>query len=107
MWPALWPGDAVEIRAIGIEEMKVGDLAAFKREERIFVHRVVACRVIDGAPVLITRGDALDADDPPVRESELLGIAFPTERIPRTFLSRIRQTLHYRLLPPVWEKLRP
>ena len=106
MWPELWPGDTVEIRIAAMSEMKVGDLAAFTREERVFVHRVVASRRIDGALVLITRGDALDSDDPPVHESELLGVASLTEKVPRTFLRRIRQTLHYRLLPPVREKIR-
>lgn len=106
MFPALWPGDSVEICATGIEELRIGDLAAFTREKRIFVHRVVACCVIDGASVLITRGDALDADDPPVRKSELLGTASLTEKVPRTFLRRVRQTLQYRLLPPVREKIR-
>ena len=100
MWPALWPGDTVEIRSAQIGEIKVGDLAAFTRDDRIFIHRVIR-NTMNGAATLVTRGDALPAEDPPVRESELLGVASVTERVPRTFLSRLRQSVRYRLLPPV------
>ena len=100
MWPALWPGDTVEIRSAQFDEIKIGDLAAFTRDDRIFIHRVIR-NTMNGAATLVTRGDALPAEDPPVRESELLGVASVTERVPRTFLSRLRQTVRYRLLPPV------
>ncbi len=100
MWPALWPGDTVEIRSAQIGEIKVGDLAAFTRDDRIFIHRVIR-NTTSGAATLVTRGDALPVEDPPVRESELLGVASVTERVPRTLLSRLRQSVRYRLLPPV------
>jgi hypothetical protein len=105
MWPALWPGDTVEIRTAQLNEIKIGDLAAFTRDDRIFIHRVIHT-AIDGAAALVTRGDALTVEDPPIRDSELLGIATVTERVPRTFLSRLRQTVRYRLLPPVRDRIR-
>lgn len=104
MWPALWPGDTVEIRAAQLEQIETGALAAFTRDDRIFIHRVV--RKAHGSRTLITRGDALSTEDPPVRQSELLGIASVTEKVARTFLSRLRQTVHYRLLPPVRDRIR-
>jgi hypothetical protein len=100
MWPALWPGDTVEIRTAPLNEIKIGDLAAFTRDDRIFIHRAIRI-TIDHAATLVTRGDALPVEDPPVRESELLGIGNVTDLVPRTFLSRLRQTVRYRLLPPV------
>jgi len=100
MWPALWPGDTVEIRTAQFDEINIGDLAAFTRDDRIFIHRVIL-NTVEGSAALVTRGDALPVEDPPVRESELLGIATVIERVPRTFLSRLRQTVRYRLLPPV------
>ncbi len=105
MWPALWPGDTVEIRTAPLNEIKIGDLAAFSREDRIFIHRVIRNTMNDAA-TLVTRGDALPVEDPPVRESELLGIANVIERVPRTFLSRLRQSVRYRLLPPVRARIR-
>jgi len=105
MWPALWPGDTVEIRTAQLNEINLGDLAAFTRDDRIFIHRVIRSTV-EGSAVLVTRGDALPVEDPPVRESELLGIASVIERVPRTFLSRLRQTFRYRLLPPVRSRIR-
>jgi signal peptidase I len=105
MWPALWPGDTVEIRTEQIAEIKIGDLAAFTRDDRIFIHRVIR-NTMNGAATLVTRGDALPVEDPPVRESELLGIATVSERVPRTFLSRLRQSVRYRLLPPMRYRIR-
>jgi signal peptidase I len=105
MWPALWPGDTIEIRTARLDEIKIGDLAAFTRDDRIFIHRVIR-NTIDGAATLVTRGDALPAEDPPVRESELLGIASVIERVPRTFMSRLRQTVRYRLIPPMRDRIR-
>jgi hypothetical protein len=105
MWPALWPGDTVEIRTAQIAEINIGDLAAFARNDRIFIHRVIR-NTMNGAATLVTRGDALPVEDPPVRESELLGIATVSERVPRTFLSRLRQSVRYRLLPPVRHRIR-
>jgi signal peptidase len=105
MWPALWPGDTVEIRAAQFEEIETGVMVAFTRDERIFIHRVVR-KAMDSSATLITRGDALHADDPPVRESEFLGVASVAEKVPRTFLRRLRQTVQYRLLPPVRDRIR-
>jgi Peptidase S24-like len=103
MWPALWPGDTVEIRTAQLNEIKTGELAAFARDDRIFIHRVIR-KAIDDA--LVTRGDALPVEDPPVRVSELLGIATVTDKVPRTFLSRLRHSVRYRLLPPVRARIR-
>jgi hypothetical protein len=61
---------------------------------------------MDGAAALVTRGDALSFEDPPVRESELLGIATVTDRAPRTILSRLRQAVHFRLLSPARNGIR-
>ena len=105
MWPALWPGDTVEIRTAPLNEIKIGDLAAFTRDDRIFIHRVVR-DTVDSDSELVTRGDALTVEDPPVCESELLGLATVVERVPRTFLSRLRQSVRYRLLPPVRARIR-
>jgi Peptidase S24-like len=104
MWPAIWPGDTVEIRAAQFQGIDAGALVAFTRNDRIFVHRVV--READSSATFITRGDALPHDDPPVRESEFLGVASVTAKVPRTLLHRLRQTLHYRLLPTVRDRIR-
>jgi signal peptidase I len=106
MWPALRPGDKVDIRAAQFDEVKIGALAAFSRHERIFVHRIVRKSTIDGRAALITRGDALPAEDPPVLESEFLGMAQMVDRLPRSFLSWLREAVQYRLLPPVLERIR-
>jgi len=45
----------------------------YSRDGRLFAHRVVACLDSPGQPLLITRGDRLNHDDPAVCSAELLG----------------------------------
>lgn len=99
MWPALWPGDTVEIRSASISQARVNELIAFTRDGRLFVHRVIAETRAECAE-LGTRGDALPSADAPVRDSEFLGIAKIVEQVPRSLLSRIRQAIRYRVIAP-------
>src|SRR5215469_17340801 len=78
MAPAILPGDLVLVRRAGLDEISAGDLVLFGRDGRFFVHRTVRrmlASVPDGAGEshLITRGDRLQHDDPPVSSSALLG----------------------------------
>ncbi|HYN16284.1 MAG TPA: S24/S26 family peptidase [Terriglobales bacterium] len=84
MLPALWPGDLVVIRSAALAELSRGDLVLFLRQDRFFVHRVLA---VSGSG-LLTRGDALSAADPPVSSQELLGRVVSVRR-------------NGRLLPPL------
>ena len=73
MLPALWPGDLLSIQSREFGQVQVGELALYFREGRFFIHRVAGKSVLGGEPVLITRGDCMTEDDPPVRPTELLG----------------------------------
>lgn len=73
MLPALWPGDLLRIQSRTFEQVQVGELALYFREGRFFIHRVVGKSVLGGELALITRGDSMPEDDPPVRPAELLG----------------------------------
>ena len=68
MLPAVRPHDLLLVRRCTIESARVGDIAVFTRDERLFAHRVIAT-----GPRLHTRGDALAVADPPVDAAELLG----------------------------------
>ena len=73
MVPSILPGDLVSILRVGISEISSGEIVLYSRAGRLFVHRVV-CRTNDPQqPLLITRGDRLDHNDPPVSSAELLG----------------------------------
>jgi len=69
MLPAIFPGDQLVVRRERIEDARTGDVVLFRREGRLFAHRVVAGL----CGTLITRGDALEQSDAPITEEEWLG----------------------------------
>lgn len=71
MLPAVWPGDVLVIHRVTRSEVSRGDIVLFGRDRRLFAHRVVAEDLENSA--ILTRGDAMPAPDPVVRENELLG----------------------------------
>jgi signal peptidase I len=85
MAPAILPGDLVSIERATLHEISPGDVVLFHQRGRFFVHRVVdrkeaAVAVTSDEGCLITRGDRLRQDDPPVNPSELLGRVVSLER---------------------------
>src|ERR1700688_4923956 len=85
MVPSILPGDLVLIHKASLNDISPGEVVMFLQKGRLFVHRVVDRRVAatSGGPVepcLITRGDRLRHDDPPVSSPELLGRVVSIER---------------------------
>jgi signal peptidase I len=85
MVPAVLPGDLVSIRRASLDEISLGEVVLFLQNGRLFVHRVVGRNEASAAgnpeePCLITRGDRLRHDDPPVSSQELLGRVVSVER---------------------------
>ncbi len=76
MLPALWPGDVLNIEAVPFEELRPGAIAVFERDGRVWAHRVAGNR----GGTLVTRGDALSQDDPPVLPEHLMGRVASVER---------------------------
>ena len=70
MLPALWPSDLITIRAEEFDRVAPGDIILYARGNRFFIHRVVKAPVDNGCRTLITRGDALAENDPPVCDHE-------------------------------------
>ena len=71
MLPSLQPGDEIRLQSIPLSEIKIGDVVAYRRDERLFVHRAIGA---DSTGQILTRGDTLPQADAPVSESELLGV---------------------------------
>lgn len=74
MLPAVMPGDTLIIdRVKGGQQVSAeisrGDIVLFRRDRRLFAHRVVSTP----GDHFITQGDAMPHHDPPVAASELLG----------------------------------
>jgi len=87
MAPSILPGDLISVQRAGLREISPGEIVLFLQQGRLFVHRVV--RSVDtppepfaaqGEPCLITRGDRLGHNDPPVSSSEFLGRVTSVER---------------------------
>jgi signal peptidase I len=85
MVPSILPGDLVSIHRAGLDEISPGEVVLFFKKGRLFVHRVVDRKAETrsdgpGEARLITRGDRLRQDDPPVSSAELLGRVVLIER---------------------------
>ena len=73
MLPALWPGDELLIAPLSGAKPERGEILLYMREDRLFAHRVVTPSGERDEGYVITRGDGIIADDPPVSPSEFLG----------------------------------
>jgi hypothetical protein len=73
MLPSIYPGDILTVRRTEIACVVPGDIVLYTREDRLYAHRVVE-KIDDGEGILLlTRGDTLAENDPPVSAAELLG----------------------------------
>jgi hypothetical protein len=73
MLPTVWPGDFLTIEPQTSKQIQAGDIALYVREGRFFVHRIVDKSSVGSQVFLIARGDCMSQQDPPIRETELLG----------------------------------
>lgn len=72
MLPSLWPGEQLTIEARGMGQVRCGDVVAFRRSGRLFIHRVI--QIETSPPGVLTRGDSMPAADAPLSAEELLGV---------------------------------
>src|SRR6478672_9083685 len=68
MLPTLWPGDCLTVQSYNLQEAEIGDLVLYIRNGRLFVHRVMRKFSSGETNSLITRGDCMTEEDPPVQE---------------------------------------
>lgn len=80
MVPSILPGDLITVQRVPVSEISNGEVVLYARYGRMFAHRVVGCTetherpfAVHGESLLITRGDLLAHNDPPVSSNELLG----------------------------------
>jgi hypothetical protein len=73
MLPTLWPGDILTIQSVRPEQVEPGEIVLYMRHDRFFIHRTVSTDLKRDKAFLVTRGDCMFEDDPPVDRSELLG----------------------------------
>lgn len=76
MIPTIFPGDTLIVRHESMDDAHCGDIVLWARDGKFCAHRVVrieTSRRSDEASSLMTRGDALETDDPAIHSDEFLG----------------------------------
>ena len=71
MYPTIQNGDLVLVEPVETQSLRLGDILFYRRPFGHLAHRLVELR--DGGNALVTKGDALDYTDPPIRPKDLLG----------------------------------
>ena len=72
MWPTLKQGDLVLIKGVeDKEDIQVGDIVVYKNPKGFTIHRVTNM----GEETLVTKGDANNTSDKPVKYEEIIGKA--------------------------------
>lgn len=70
MWPALKKGDLVFIKGVRDEkEIAIGDIVVYQNPQGFTIHRIVEFR----NEQVVTKGDANNAEDSPVRYEDIIG----------------------------------
>ena len=69
MWPALKQGDLVLIKGVDKEELGIGDVVVYSNEKGFTIHRIVKLN----EKTLITKGDANNVNDNPIKYEQVVG----------------------------------
>ncbi len=80
MYPFMRPGDVQTISPVPIEEIKVGDVAVFERNNDWISHRVIDIQNNNNEITLILRGDTSIQLDPLVTKENYIGKTVAFER---------------------------
>lgn len=80
MAPAVRPGDLLSVEATEPYQVCPGEIVVFAREGRLIAHRMVARTEDVTGSYLVTRGDRVRRNDPPVSSAELVGRVTGIER---------------------------
>jgi signal peptidase I len=91
MVPAIWPGDVIVVHSLDKMDLQVGQVILYRREGRLVAHRITRVH----GDLLITRGDTLQYEDPPVRVSDIVG----------PVVSLIRNGRHVHLRQSSWQRI--
>lgn len=73
MFPSVWPGDILIVQSTTAADVRQGDILLYKRNSRLFAHRVVKKNESEQGAEVLTRGDAMQVSDPVVLDQEVLG----------------------------------
>lgn len=81
MFPCIKPQDTLHIESKNAEEIKIGDIAVYRRLNRLFAHRTIAKGTDNNLDYIITRPDiSRYGNDGPIFAGDILGIVSCIER---------------------------
>lgn len=80
MFPFMRNGDIQTIGPVPIEEIQIGDVAVFERNNDWISHRVIEIRKTNNETTLILRGDTIIQLDPLVTKANYIGKTVSFER---------------------------
>ena len=69
MWPALKQGDLVLIKGVDKQELAIDDIVVYSNENGFTIHRIV--KLDENS--LVTRGDANNVNDNPIKYEQVIG----------------------------------
>lgn len=81
MFPCVRPGDLLTIESHTIEQVQVGDIVVFRRNDMLFGHRAIVRGIRDGKPFVVTRPDrSCWGNDGPSYAEDVLGVVTSIQR---------------------------
>ena len=81
MYPCIRPWDDLCIEPRSIAELKIGDIAVYRRYNHLYAHRIIAKGNDSGRDYIVTRPDSIKSpDDGPTFEQDILGIVSGIKR---------------------------
>lgn len=80
MLGAIWPGDVLVCERCEVEKLRLDDIVLYVRSGRLIAHRIVELSYADGRTRVVTCGDCLPNDDPPVNLADILGRVTSVQR---------------------------
>jgi len=90
MLPTIWPADILTVESNPGGQWVCGDILMVRRNDRLFVHRLVASTGTGDEQSWVMRGDAMPQNDSPVAAGDVLGKVICIERGKRTIYPRLR-----------------
>lgn len=80
MFPCIQPGDNLYIEHKNIEQIKIGDIAVYRRMNRLFAHRTIAKGKDNNFDYIITRSDLGNyGNDGLIFAQDILGVVYNIE----------------------------
>jgi hypothetical protein len=98
MLPTLWPGDVLTVQSVRPEQVEPGEIVLYMRQKCFFIHRTVSRDLTRNKTFLVTRGDCMFEDDPPIGGGELLGKIIEVRRAGSIFMPARRLSPFRRLV---------